>query len=139
MFQSWIFPGNTDYLYNSEVPDVGLVCRYSCPTVAGTQYIVVGSAGSRSASCIPFPFHYYAPNSRQLSSHYIPSGTLLKFNPLRIKTKFYSFIYLPQYTSNSTVPLFADATLMYLAIHNSSDCIKIQEDLNNLERWESDW
>ena len=33
---------------------------------------------------------------------------------------------LPQYVSNSTV-------------HNSSDCIKLQEDLNNLERWESDW
>ena len=26
-----------------------------------------------------------------------------------------------------------------LTIHNSSDCIKLQEDLNNLERWESDW
>ena len=46
---------------------------------------------------------------------------------------------LPEYVSNSTVRLFADDTLLYLAIHNSSDCDKLQEDLNNLERWESDW
>ena len=46
---------------------------------------------------------------------------------------------LPEYLSNSTVRLFADDTLLYLIIHNSSDCIKLQEDLNNLERWESDW
>ena len=46
---------------------------------------------------------------------------------------------LPQYISNSTVRLFADDTLIYLIIHNSSDCIKLQEDLNNLERWESGW
>ena len=41
---------------------------------------------------------------------------------------------LPQCASNSTVRLFADDTLMYLTIHNSSDCIKLQGDLNNLER-----
>ena len=29
--------------------------------------------------------------------------------------------------------------LLYLTIHNSSDYVKLQEDLNNLERWESDW
>ena len=46
---------------------------------------------------------------------------------------------LPEYISNSTVRFFADDTLLYLTIHNSSDCIKLQEDLNNLERWESDW
>ena len=46
---------------------------------------------------------------------------------------------LPEYVSNSTVRLFADGTLLYLTIHNSSDCDKLQEDLNNLERWESDW
>ena len=46
---------------------------------------------------------------------------------------------LPEYVSNSTVRLFADDTLLYLTIHNSSDCIKLQEDLNNLERWGSDW
>ena len=46
---------------------------------------------------------------------------------------------LPEYVSNSSVRLFADDTLLYLTIHNSSDCDKLQEDLNNLERWESDW
>ena len=46
---------------------------------------------------------------------------------------------LQEYVSNSTVRLFADDTLLYLTIHNSSDFIKLQEDLNNLERWESDW
>ena len=46
---------------------------------------------------------------------------------------------LPEYVSNSTVRLFADDTILYLTIHNSSDCDKLQEDLNNLERWESDW
>ena len=34
---------------------------------------------------------------------------------------------------------FANDTLLYLTIHNSSDCDKLQEDLNNLERWKSDW
>ena len=46
---------------------------------------------------------------------------------------------LPEYVSNSTVRLFADDTLLYLTIHNSLDCDKLQEDLNNLERWECDW
>ena len=45
---------------------------------------------------------------------------------------------LLQYVSNSTVRLFADDILMYLTIHNSSDCIKLQVDLNNLEKWKSD-
>ena len=41
---------------------------------------------------------------------------------------------LPDYASNSTVWLFANDTLLYLIIHNSSDCDKLPEDLNNLER-----
>ena len=52
------------------------------------------------------------------------------------------FIYindLPECVTNSTARLFADDTLLYLTIHSTSDCIKLQEDLNNLERWESDW
>ena len=32
---------------------------------------------------------------------------------------------LPEYVSNSTVRLFADDTLLYLTIHNTSDCIKL--------------
>ena len=43
-----------------------------------------------------------------------------------------------KYVSNSTVRLFADDTLLYLTIHNSSDCTKLQDDLNNLQKWESD-
>ena len=46
---------------------------------------------------------------------------------------------LPEYVFNSTVRLFADDTLLYLTIHISSDHDKLQEDLNNLERWESNW
>ena len=46
---------------------------------------------------------------------------------------------LPEYVSNSTVRIFSDDTLLYLTIHNSSDCIKLQDDLNNLQKWESDW
>ena len=46
---------------------------------------------------------------------------------------------LPEYVTNSTINLFADNTLLYLAIHNSSGCSKLQDDLNNLERWESEW
>ena len=46
---------------------------------------------------------------------------------------------LPEYVSNSTVRLFADDTLLYLTIHISSDCTKLQDDLNNLQKWESDW
>ena len=43
---------------------------------------------------------------------------------------------LPEYVTNCTVILFAADTLLYLAIHNSSDCSKLQDDLNNLERWD---
>ena len=46
---------------------------------------------------------------------------------------------LAEYVSNSTVRLFADDSLLYLTIHNSSDCDRFQEDINNIERWESDW
>ena len=45
---------------------------------------------------------------------------------------------LQEYVSNSTVRLFADDTLLFLTIYSTSDCIKLQEDLDNLERWESD-
>ena len=33
---------------------------------------------------------------------------------------------------------FADNTLLYVTIYSTSDCIKLREDLDNLERWESD-
>ena len=34
---------------------------------------------------------------------------------------------------------FADDTLLYIAIHNSTDCSKLPDDLISLEHWESDW
>ena len=37
----------------------------------------------------------------------------------------------PEDVSNSTARFFADDTLLYLTIHNSSDCTKLQEDLNS--------
>ena len=46
---------------------------------------------------------------------------------------------LLEYVTNCTVRLFADDTLLYLAIHNSSDYSKLQDDLSNLKSWESDW
>ena len=44
---------------------------------------------------------------------------------------------LPQYVK-SKVCLFADDTVIYLAIKSTDDCIQLQQDLLNLEKWESD-
>ena len=44
---------------------------------------------------------------------------------------------LPQYVK-SKVCLFADDTVIYLAIKSTDDCIQFQQDLLNLEKWESD-
>ena len=43
----------------------------------------------------------------------------------------------PQYVK-SKVRLFADDTVIYLAIKSTDDCIQLQQDLLNLEKWESD-
>lgn len=37
------------------------------------------------------------------------------------------------------VCLFVDHTLMYFAIKSTDDCIQLQQDLLNLEKWESNW
>ena len=47
---------------------------------------------------------------------------------------------LPDYIqNNSTVKLFADDTIIYHPINNQQDYIALQEDLDSLQRWESDW
>ena len=45
---------------------------------------------------------------------------------------------LPCY-STSRVCLFADDTVIYLAIKSESDCWQLQDDLHSSEKWESDW
>ena len=44
---------------------------------------------------------------------------------------------LPQYVKTK-VCLLADDTVIYLAIKSTDDCIQLQQDLLNLEKWESD-
>ena len=47
---------------------------------------------------------------------------------------------LPDYIkNNSTVKLFADDTIIYRPITNPQDSTALQEDLDALQRWESDW
>jgi hypothetical protein len=45
---------------------------------------------------------------------------------------------LPEYVQ-SNVHLFADDTIMYLAIHLEDQCAQLQSDLDNLQSWEKDW
>ncbi len=45
---------------------------------------------------------------------------------------------LPEYVQ-SNVYLFADDTIMYLAIHSEDQCGQLQSDLDNLQAWEKDW
>ena len=47
---------------------------------------------------------------------------------------------LPDYIqNNSTVKLFANDSIIYHPITNQQDSIALQEDLDSLQRWESDW
>ena len=39
----------------------------------------------------------------------------------------------------STVRLFADDTLLYLAVESQSDSNSLQKDLHELENWENKW
>ena len=39
-------------------------------------------------------------------------------------------------TIKSNIRLFADDTIMYMAISNQSDCQDLQSDLTKLESWE---
>ena len=40
---------------------------------------------------------------------------------------------------NSTVHLFADDTIAYLAVTSEAEQLKLQEDLNKLVIWEQKW
>lgn len=42
-------------------------------------------------------------------------------------------------TIKSSIRLFADDTIMYLAISNQTDCQTLQDDLKRLESWEEEW
>jgi hypothetical protein len=46
---------------------------------------------------------------------------------------------MPTYTKHATVRLFADDTLVYMAIHNRDECAKLQEDIAALGDWEKEW
>lgn len=64
----------------------------------------------------------------------VPQGSVL--GPLM----FLLFINdLPEYVHQSNVRLFADDCVLYRNICNNTDTIKLQEDLNSLLQWETDW
>ena len=46
---------------------------------------------------------------------------------------------LPEYVHHSSVRLFADDCVLYRKIQSNRDIEKLQEDLDNLLKWESDW
>ena len=46
---------------------------------------------------------------------------------------------LPENMKNSMVCLFADDCILYRAIRSLDDCNELQDDLLNLEQWETKW
>ena len=65
----------------------------------------------------------------------VPQGSVL--GPILFLADIIDPPSLPQYVK-SKVCLFADDTVIYLAIKSTDDCIQLQQDLLNLEKWESD-
>ena len=45
---------------------------------------------------------------------------------------------IPEYVS-SKIRMYADDILIYKVIDTEDDCIKLQRDLHNLQRWEDTW
>ena len=64
----------------------------------------------------------------------VPQGTVV--GPLLFLTYIND---LPDVISHSQTRLFADDSLLYKEIHNSSDQTKLQADLTALEDWEREW
>ena len=73
-------------------------------------------------------------NSSKLSvDSGVPQGTVLG------PTLFLLFINdLPEHV-NCNVRLFADDCLLYRKVNNGMDATSLQNDLSNLEKWESNW
>ena len=63
----------------------------------------------------------------------VPQGSIL--GPIL----FLAYINDLPWCVKSKVRLFADDTVIYLAIKSTNDCIQLQQHLLNLEKWVSDW
>ena len=74
---------------------------------------------------------YHSSSTRVTSG--VPQGTVL--GPLL----FLSYINDLPLSLSSTTRLFADDSLVYRPIVNRDDCLRLQDDLHALERWEAKW